>query len=204
MDATAVVTEEGVAREQGSSSDAPPTTIEEDQAANDEAMIAAFIAADLQALDSELPPQDGINADTSPAPPLPAVSGGQTDTWDGDLVPPPQVAAVGDVVDIRSEGSSANEEPPRPVPHVYGFIQLFDAVTQEFRVHSTFIAKESATIKDTVRHALGYPADKEFLVWTRQKSYRTAGVSASTVFEALDCKSDGFVLIVGDVHSEST
>jgi hypothetical protein len=111
---------------------------------------------------------------------------------------------VGDVVDIRSEGSSANEEPPRPVPHVYGFIQLFDAVTQEFRVHSTFIAKESATIKDTVRQALGYPADKEFSVWNRQKSYRTAGVSANSVFEALDPKSDGFVLIVGDVHSEST
>jgi len=118
--------------------------------------------------------------------------------------PPPQTAAAGDVADNRSEGSSANEEPARPVPHVYGFIQLFDAVKQEFKVYSTFIAKESAIIKDTVRRALEYPEDKEFSVWTRQKSYRTAAISTNSAFEALDFRSDGFVLIVGDIHSDST
>lgn len=188
-------TEESVAREQGLNADVPAITTEQDRAASD-AMIAALLAADLQ----EQSPQDRVNADASPAPPLPAASGVRTDTWDA----PPQVAIIGDAAEARSEGSSANEEPARPVPHVYGFIQLFDAVKQEFRVHSTFIAKESATIKDTVRQAVGYPEDKEFSVWTRQKSYRTAAVSANSIFEALDFRSDGFVLIVGDVHSEST
>jgi hypothetical protein len=189
----------------GLTSGVPATTATEDQAAN-EAMIAALIVADLEAVDREQPPQDqAANVDITPAPPLPVTSDLPSDAWDVDLAsPPPQTAAAGDVADNRSEGSSANEEPARPVPHVYGFIQLFDAVKQEFKVYSTFIAKESAIIKDTVRRALEYPEDKEFSVWTRQKSYRTAAISTNSAFEALDFRSDGFVLIVGDIHSDST
>jgi hypothetical protein len=196
--------EESMPREGGLMSDVPTTTSDEDQAASD-AMIAALIVADVQAIDGEASPQDPVNIETTAVPPLPAASGVPTDAWDGDLAPPPpQAATTGDVVDSRSEGSSANDEPPRPVPHVYGFIQLFDAVKQEFRVHSTFIAKESATIKDTVRQALGYPEEKEFLVWTRHKSYKTSTVSGNSIFETLDFRSDGFVLIIGDFHSDST
>jgi hypothetical protein len=184
-----------------SASDDPATTTAEDLAA-DEAMIAALIVADLEAADGEQSPQDPTNVDATPAPPLPVIA---ADAWDIDLAPPPpQAAAPGDIADNRSDGSSVIEEPTRPVPHVYGFIQLFDALEQEFKVHGTFIAKESATIKDTVRRTLGYPEDKEFSVWTRQKSYRTAAVSINSAFEALDFRSDGFVLIVGDIHSDAT
>ena len=201
VETPAAETQGSVQRGQELTSNPPITTAEEDQAAS-EAMIAALIVADLQAVDSGRSPQDPVDADVSPAPPLPAAAGVPTDAWDGGLAP--QAATVGDVGDSRSEGSSAIEDPPRPVPHVYGFIQLFDAVKQEFRVHSTFIANESATIKDTIRQALNYPDDKEFSVWTRQKSYRTAAVPANSIFEALDFRSDGFVLIVGDVYPEST
>jgi hypothetical protein len=204
LETPAVEAEASAPTADGLTSGVPATTATEDQDA-DEAMIAALIVADLEAVDREQPPQDPTNVNITPAPPLPVTSDLPTDAWDIDLTPPPpQAAAVGDVADNRSEGSSANEEPARPVPHVYGFIQLFDAVKQEFRVHSTFIAKESAIIKDTVRRALGYPEDKEFSVWTRQKSYRTAAISTNSAFEALDFRSDGFVLIVGDIHSDST
>ena len=193
-----------VPREDGSTPNLPISTAAEDQAAS-EAMIAALIVADLQAIDGEQPPQDPVNVDITPAPPPPAASGLPTDAWDIDLAPPlPQTATAADIVDSRSEGSSANDEAPRPVPHVYGFVQLFDAVKQEFRVHSAFIAKESATIKETVRQVLGYPDDKEFLIWARQKSYRTEAISANSIFEALDFRSDGFVLLVGDGHPDST
>jgi hypothetical protein len=204
VETPAAETEATVPREDGLTSDVPRSTAEEDQAAS-EAMIAALIVADLQAIDGEQPPQDPVNADTTGAPPPPAASGLPTDAWDADSAPPPpQIEIAGDIVDSRSEGSSANDEPPSPVAHVYGFIQLFDAVKQEFRVHSTFIAKESATIKDAIRQAMGYPEDKEFSVWTRTKSYRTAAVSTNSIFEALEFRSDGFVLIVGDVHSDTT
>ena len=172
-----------------------------------EAMIAALIVADLQAAEGEQSPQDQVNVDVNPAPLLPTSSNLPTDAWDVDLAPPPPQAALlvaGDIIDTRSEGSSASDEPPRPVPHVYGFLQLFDAAKQEFRFHGGFIAQESAGIKATVREVLGYPEDREFLVWTRLKSYKTAAISTSSVFEALDQRSDGFVLIVGDVQSEST
>ena len=207
VETAAAEPEARVPREDGLTSDVPPSTTAEDQVAS-EAMIAALIVADLQAIDGEQSPPAPANPDTTPAPPLPAASDLPTATWDADLAdlasPTPQVATGGDVVDGRSETSSANDEPPRPVPHVYGFIQLFDTVKQEFRVHGTFIAKESATIKDTIRQVLGYPEDKDFLVWTRHKSYRTAAVSANLAFEALDFRSDGFVLIVGDIQSDST
>ena len=199
----AVEAEATVGEEDGLTSDIPTGATAEDQAAN-EAMIAALIVADLQAVDSEQPPQEPVNLDIIPAP-LPDVSGLPPDAWDVHLAPPPpQAATAGDIIDSRSEGSSANDEPPRPVPHVYGFIQLFDAMKQEFSLHGNFVAQESAEIKATVREVLGYPEDKEFLVWTRLESYKTAAIPANSVFEALDCRSDGFVLIVGDVHSEST
>lgn len=183
--------------------DAPLSTAAEIDAAN-EAMIAALIVADVEAIDGERTLEVPVtDEDRVATPPIPAVDPAVGEGWEV-AQPPQQEVTAEDVIDGRSETSSVNDEPQRPVPHVYGFIQLFDAINQEFHLHGTFIAKDNATVKETVRQALGYPEDKEFLVWTRQKSYKTAAITPSTVFEDMDFRSDGFVLIVGDVLSEST
>ena len=108
--------------------------------------------------------------------------------------------------DDRSDVSSVLEEPRRPQPHVYGFLQIFDATEQKFRLHGAFFALKTATIQETVRKLLDYPEDRIFLSWTYRKVYKTTGISASSTFqdaESVNNGSDGFVLVVGDVLSDS-
>ena len=108
--------------------------------------------------------------------------------------------------DDRSDVSSVNEEPRRPQPHVYGFLQIFDATEQKFRLHGAFFALKTATIRETVRKLLEYPEDRNFLTWTYRKVYKTTGISLSCTFqdaESMNNGSDGFVLVVGDVLSDS-
>ena len=99
------------------------------------------------------------------------------------------------------------EEPqkpePRPISHIYGFIQLFDVEQQDFVIHSTFFAPCTADIKATVRKALGYDADRDISVWQRERSCSTSSVNSGATFESIRFR-DGVDVIVGEPLSEKT
>lgn len=116
-------------------------------------------------------------------------SPGETNT--GDTIPSPPV----------------EEEPPapepRPIKHIYGFIQLFDVWAQDFVIHSTFFAPVTADVKETVRKAIGYCAEHALSVWQRERSCNTSSVGANTTFESIRFR-DGVDVIVSEPLSEKT
>lgn len=172
------------------------------------AVIAAIIAADVEAADNTpstvLPTTDTAVAELIPTQPEPIIETIQATEDPQSNYPDPQTSSTSS---IPTPASVHDEEPPRPqprpIPHIYGFIQLFDVDQQDFVVHSTFFAPYSADVKDTVRKALGYGDDYEFCVWQREKSCKASTVNKGDTFEQIHFR-DGVDLVVGQPLSEKT
>lgn len=108
----------------------------------EEAVIAAVIAEDVEAMDivmessSDLTDHSGSHSN---------------DSSSQNSSPPP-------------------EKEVRPVDSVYGFIQIFDIEKQMFRVEGTFFAKTEDKVRDFLQKRLGYDAETNFAVWRRQST----------------------------------
>jgi hypothetical protein len=195
--------------------------------AEDESLIAALIAEDLESLDLTVEENTGtdvvapVNTADLPADTLAAAAGtdsgavppeeptSEQPALEGAEAAPAPPAAETSNDDAQSDSSEEDEIVKiRPVPFYYGFVQLFDAHAQDFLVHGDFLAQPGDNVKDFIRKHLGYADDKNFLVWRRGNAYRLTSVQASSTFEDIRDESsyrhDGFVLVVGDVLSDST
>ena len=131
-------------------------------------------------------------------------------------VPPVDAATVIEetIASVRDSQAEAQEQsndtasepevttPPRPVPNVYGFLQVFDADAQNFRVHSTFFGKRDESAKAVVRRCMGYESDKEFYAWHRETTLDGAGVDDKATFYDINF-SDGVDIIVGEILSDA-
>ena len=98
-------------------------------------------------------------------------------------------------------GSSRGGNRKGPVRHIYGFIQLFDADEQNFKVKSPFFAEWKTDVKTTIRKRLGYATDREFQIWHRVRAYDAVLVRPNTTFKEINFR-DGVDIIVGDVLPE--
>nr|KMM67411.1 meichroacidin [Coccidioides posadasii RMSCC 3488] len=100
-------------------------------------------------------------------------------------------------VDSNSTLPISELVPPRS--HVYYFIQRFDAEKQELNTIGTFFATKSETIKESIRTALGFEKNKQFLLWHRVDGISVVAISSVEIFDDIVGYTDGECFIVGDV-----
>ncbi|KAI1976928.1 hypothetical protein LOZ51_001245 [Ophidiomyces ophidiicola] len=86
---------------------------------------------------------------------------------------------------------------------VYYFVQKFDAEKQALSSVGAFFAKKEDSVRDAVRTALGYDADKQFLLWHRVDGISIVGISPSETFENVVGYTDGDCFVVGEVISKA-
>ncbi|KAJ9608957.1 hypothetical protein H2200_006728 [Cladophialophora chaetospira] len=120
----------------------------------EEAVIAAVIAEDVEAMDVVM--ESGSDSTDR--------SGSQSSESSSQSSSPPP------------------EKEERPVDNVYGFIQVFDIEKQIFRVEGTFFAKADEKVRDFLQKRLGYDADKNFAVWRRQSTVDGTVVGTDETF----------------------
>ncbi|KAK2749579.1 hypothetical protein FQN55_003279 [Onygenales sp. PD_40] len=106
-----------------------------------------------------------------------------------------------------NEGENGDQSNPTPavelVPYsnqVYYFVQYFDPEKQELQARGAYFAKRDDTIKSTIRAALGWSDDKQFLLWHRVDGISIVAVSSTDLFEnVLPTTHDGECFVVGEV-----
>ena len=193
--------------------------------AEDESLIAALIAEDLDILDEAGQDNSQVDADRpttmasntaampadASATEVPTEAPGLEERAVDNSEESPPVAAADTSNDDDAQSDSSDDEANtqhRPAPLYYGFIQLFDAHAQDFVLQGDFIALAKENVRDFVRKQLGYAQDKNVLVWRRGNAYRLTSIRASSTFEDMrednGERDDGSVLVIGDVLSDST
>jgi hypothetical protein len=148
-------------------------------------------------------------AETVPATQSQASPEGEPDQEMTDAQPSNQdeTRPADDIDDSESEVDETEEEvvePPRRPnlvgtgQQVYYFLQVFDEEKQELDLVGAFMAKKSDVIKQTLRKALKWPEDREFLLWQRVDGASVIAISSSQVFEdVVQYTSEGDCFIVG-------
>jgi hypothetical protein len=184
---------------------AAQTTANVEMSAEDEAAIAALIAADTAELSgassdgtaTPAPQAQTAEGDASePDPPSQPV--GEILTIDDILGRPAETTEQGAEEAVETSAPAASVPEPRPVPAVYGFIQMLDIEAQDFRVHSSFFARHTDKVREVIRAKLSYAADREFNLWYRTGTAEGKEINGNETF--LDCHFiDGVDIIVGDV-----
>lgn len=96
----------------------------------------------------------------------------------------------------RPSDSQEYQRQPLPVRHVFYFIQIFDAEKQTLRTVGSFFSRLEENIKDGLRKHLGWPEDRDFLIWERTSRLNSLPVYPGATFEPPI--SDGTCFIVGD------
>ncbi|ETN46120.1 uncharacterized protein HMPREF1541_00304 [Cyphellophora europaea CBS 101466] len=166
---------------------AQATVPEHGTSAEDEAAIAALIAADAAELSGRSVQNRNPSSDESPTPARETIE-----------PQPPTEAAPEAQLDTPSPPSP---EAPTTVPCTYAFLQFFSPTQQTFTVHRTFFAARSAPVRSTIRSLLSYPEDRAFNVWYRTTAVDGAKVGEGETFYDIQAV-DGFDIIVGDVLPE--
>ncbi|KAI9042090.1 putative MATH and UCH domain protein [Aspergillus affinis] len=142
---------------------------------DNDAVIAAIIADDVQQMDTEGP------SNTEPTPEqAPQLAPAEPEPPTADATPT-----------IPTE-----PEIILPVDHVYYFIQMFDVDTQSLRTVGSFFSQKEDNIKSAVRKHLKWPARKDFLIWQRLDGTTVTTMSSAETFEGF--VPDGTCFIVGD------
>ncbi|KAB8264630.1 hypothetical protein BDV32DRAFT_117318 [Aspergillus pseudonomiae] len=145
--------------------------------AENDTVIAAIIAEDIQQMETEQ----------------------STDTpQTNDVTNEPQS------VEVSTESSPTDDtsahpmepEPALPVDHVYYFIQIFDVEAQALRTVGSFFSQKEETIKAAVRKHLQWPVSKDFQVWQRVDGTTVTTMSSAETFNVF--VPDGTCFIVGD------
>lgn len=83
-----------------------------------------------------------------------------------------------------------------PVPHVYYFLQLFDADTQTLRTMGTFFSCANENIKSALRTHLPNPS-KDIIIYQRTETTTLTSLSASETFNSTSTP-DGTTFIVSE------
>ena len=94
------------------------------------------------------------------------------------------------------ESAPAEPEVKLPVPHVYYFLQLFDADSQTLCTVGTFFSRAEENIKSALRTRLPHPP-KDILIWQRTDNTTLTSLSASETFNPTSTP-DGTCFIVSE------
>lgn len=108
-----------------------------------------------------------------------------------------------EVTDDHSDSSSEPDEEIALQPHTCKFVQVFDAHKQEIKTAGNLFAPKDSSIKESVRHFLGWANDKKFHMWWLEAPYRTKNISPDAVFDNCESHSDASVILVGEVLIDS-
>ncbi|KAK2813916.1 hypothetical protein FQN50_000317 [Emmonsiellopsis sp. PD_5] len=111
--------------------------------------------------------------------------------------------------DSQNSNEDEHDDQSNPTPvvelvpysnQVYYFVQYFDPEKQELQARGAYFAKRDDTIKSTIRAALGWSNDKQFLLWHRVDGISIVAVSSTDLFETvLPTTHDGECFVVGEV-----
>ncbi|XRM48256.1 hypothetical protein ABZX51_011187 [Aspergillus tubingensis] len=143
-----------------------------------DAVIAAIIAEDLQQMDTDRVPDAAPPVTQEPSQAVPAE-------------PETQASTAADI-----PAPSIEPEVPQPVDHVYYFIQRFDVEAQALRTVGSFFSKKEENIKNAVRRHLKMPPMKDFQIWQRVDGTTVTTMASGETFEVY--VPDGTCFIVGD------
>ncbi|RAK95429.1 putative MATH and UCH domain protein [Aspergillus ibericus CBS 121593] len=143
-----------------------------------DAVIAAIIAEDIQQLDT-----DRISDEVPPAIEEPS-----------EALAPQTETESNPTADVPAP--SVESEITQPVDHVYYFIQKFDVDAQALRTVGSFFSKKEENIKTAVRRHLKLPPMKDFQIWQRVDGTTVTTMSSGETFEVY--VPDGTCFIVGD------
>lgn len=146
------------------------------------AAVADIIASDMQEMDTPV------------APPPAAASAGRTN--DSGVQGSPADSRIPDREGTDSGSSTPAPEFTNPVPHVYYFIQIFDADKQELRTVGSYFSRKEDSIKSAVRKHLEWPDEKDFQIWQRVDGTIVTAVSSMDTFDIY--VPDGSCFIVGE------
>ncbi|PWY92261.1 MATH and UCH domain protein [Aspergillus heteromorphus CBS 117.55] len=150
--------------------------------AENDAVIAAIIAQDMQ----QFEPEGGSEIPI----PIPEPSDAPSQELVEVLTPEPQPESNDEPV------ASIEPEVPQPVDHVYYFIQKFDVDAQALRTVGSFFSKKEENIKSAIRRHLKLPPMKDFQIWQRVDGTTVTTMSSGETFETY--VPDGTSFIVGD------
>ena len=177
---------------------ATPTQLQDQSVVDEnEAVIAALIAADVQSMTEVEEPLQA-----SRAPTLDDILG----RADPSITNHDEAVAEMDTGDGDDDGQATSAaEPPSveifPVRNVYGFVQLFDTEKQDFVVNNTFFARVNEPVKEAIRRSLGYDKDERFHLWHREGLLEGSTVNDKSTFDEINF-ADGVDMIVGGILSE--
>ena len=161
---------------------------EETISAENDAVIAAIIAADAQQLDEQQQQQQQQQPQPDAAGQEgPSASEGQTDT--------PTEEQTGTPTNTE-DATTPEPKVVLPVEHVYYYIQVFDVESQSFRTMGSFFSQKEDAIKPAIRKHLEWPDTKDFQVWQRVDGTEIMTLSSAETFEI--SPPDGTCFIVGD------
>ncbi|KAL2810119.1 hypothetical protein BJX63DRAFT_325570 [Aspergillus granulosus] len=161
------------------STNLPPS--DETTSAENDAVIAAIIANDLQQLEEEAQENQPSEAPVSNQEPA------QTSTAEDQENTPTEAA---------EPEAPAEPEVILPVDHVYYYIQLFDIESQTLKVVGSFFSQKEETIKSAIRKHLNWPETKDFQVWQRIDITTVITLASAETFDI--SPPDGTCFIVGD------
>ncbi|KAL6234910.1 hypothetical protein BDW75DRAFT_230802 [Aspergillus navahoensis] len=160
-----------------------------DEAASqqNDAVIAAIIASDVQQLDEEAqqtqPASDSQEQETSQPPPT------------GDQTSAP-VQEQTEASANTEDAAPAEPEVVLPVEHVYYYIKVFDIESQSLRTVGSFFSQKEEVIKPAIRKHLNWPVTKDFQVWHQVDGTMVDALASAETFEINP--ADGACFIVGD------
>ena len=195
------------------SSNNPP-----EEGADNDAVIAAIIANDLEEMDSAAPAAAtpaAAQAQNEPAPenttqqehPAPS----NMEPASESAAPPTEPAAPVSLLLVQEQPTteitqtqSTNDDQPTsrepevrlPVNHVYYFIQIFDIDNQVLRTVGSFFSGKDENVKSALRKHLAWPDNKELSIWQRVDGTSVTTASPSKTFSGF--VPDGTCFIVGD------
>ncbi|PLN80648.1 MATH and UCH domain protein [Aspergillus taichungensis] len=158
--------------------------------AENDAVIAAIIASDVQQLEPE--PSEPTAPVAEPVPePTPAPAEPATS---------PAAPAATEAPETTEAPSADEQAVTLPVEHVYYFIQLFDVEAQALRTVGSFFSQKEENIKKALRKHLQRPVTKDFQIWQRVDGTSVTTVSSLESFQGF--VPDGTCFIVGDKLSK--
>ena len=190
------------------------------EGADNDAVIAAIIANDLEEMDSAAPaaatpPAAETQNDPAPenttqqehtAPPSeePASDPAAPSTEPAEPAPAVLMLVQEQPTTEVAQTQSTNEDQPGsgepevrlPVEYVYYFIQIFDVDNQVLRTVGSFFSGKDENVKSALRKHLAWPDKKEFSIWQRVDGTSVTTASPSKTFSGF--VPDGTCFIVGD------
>ncbi|RDW92888.1 putative MATH and UCH domain protein [Aspergillus mulundensis] len=163
------------------------TATNEVTSSENDAVIAAIIAGDLEQMDEEAQQTHSASASQEQEPAQSSPPEEQTTA----PVEEPTEATVN-----TEDATPAEREAVLPVEHVYYYIKLFDIESQSLRTVGSFFSQKEETIKPAIRKHLGWPTTKDFQVWHQVDGTVVDTLASAETFEINP--ADGACFIVGD------